>query len=135
MAVVQLQTRSVSARPAHSTMAGATDAAAPHVWYDMTVEVALSVMVAARAEQLVVRDEDGLDVGVVTRARLTAVRDGYGYTDRLRLGDSGDGGEPFVSPSATRAEAGGAMSFGRRLGPVPVVGEHSSSPGVLALSR
>ncbi|PPS91432.1 hypothetical protein BZZ08_00312 [Streptomyces sp. MH60] len=129
--MVQLQTRSVSARAAHSPVADATDATAPHLWYDMTVEVALSVMAAARAEQLVVCDEDGRCVGLVTRTRLTAVRNGSGYTDRIRLGDS-DGSEPLVSPLATRAEAGDVMSF-RRL--VPVVGEHGSVPGVLALSH
>jgi hypothetical protein len=132
--MVQSQTRSVSARPALGTVADATDVAGPHVWYDMTVEVALSVMTAARAEHLVVCDEDGLRVGLVTRARLTAMRNSSGYTDRIRLGDSGDGREPLVSPSAARAEAGDAFPFGR-LGPVPEVGEHDSAPGVLALSR
>ncbi|MET7320126.1 CBS domain-containing protein [Streptomyces sp. NPDC005549] len=123
----------MNARPAHSPVADATDAAAPRLWYDMTVEVALSVMAAARAERLVVCDEDGRCVGLVTRARLTAVRNGSGYTDRIRLGDS-SGSEPLVSPLATRVEAGDVMSFGR-LGPVPVVGEHGGVPGVLALSR
>jgi hypothetical protein len=134
LALVQLQTRSLSTRPAHSAVADATDAAAPHLWYDMTVEVALSVMAAARAERLVVCDEDGRRVGLVTRARLTAVRNGSGYTDRIRLGDSSSGGEPLVSPLTPRAEAGDVMPFGR-LGPVAVAGEHGSVPGALALSR
>lgn len=98
----QLQDRSVGALPLRGTVADVMDAAGPQVWYDMTVEVALSVMAAARAEHLVVCDEDARCVGLVTQARLTAVRDSSRYTDRLRLGDITDDSEPFVSPSATR---------------------------------
>ncbi|MEU5741631.1 CBS domain-containing protein [Streptomyces tendae] len=130
----QLQDRSVDARPSHGTVADVMNAAGPQVWYDMTVEVALSVMAAARAEHLVVCDEDARCVGLVTQARLTAVRDSSRYTDRLRLGDITDDGEPFVSPLATREEAEDAVPFGR-LGLVPVVDEHGSALGVLALSR
>ncbi|WP_217145586.1 CBS domain-containing protein [Streptomyces sp. AC627_RSS907] len=130
----QLQDRSVGALPLHGTVADVMDAAGPQVWYDMTVEVALSVMAAARAEHLVVCDEDARCVGLVTQARLTAVRDSSGYTDRLRLGDVTDGSEPSVSPLATREEAEDAVPFGR-LGLVPVVDEHGSALGVLALSR
>ncbi|GAA4008883.1 CBS domain-containing protein [Streptomyces marokkonensis] len=134
MTLVQLQTRSVSDRPVHSTVVDAMDAAGPQVWYDMTVEVALSVMAAARTEHLVVCDEDGLCVGLVTEARLTAVRDSSGYTDRIRLGDLTDGSGPFASPWATREEAEDTLPFGR-IGPVPVVDEHGNALGVLALSR
>ncbi|AIJ12808.1 CBS domain-containing protein [Streptomyces violaceoruber] len=130
----QLQDRSVGALPLRGTVADVMDAAGPQVWYDMTVEVALSVMAAARAEHLVVCDEDARCVGLVTQARLTAVRDSSRYTDRLRLGDITDDSEPFVSPSATREEAEDAVPFGR-LGLVPVVDEHGSALGVLALSR
>ncbi|MFD5286316.1 CBS domain-containing protein [Streptomyces rubrogriseus] len=130
----QLQDRSVRARPLHGTVVDVMDAAGPQVWYDMTVEVALSVMAAAHAEHLVVCDEDARCVGLVTQARLTAVRDSSGYTDRLRLGDITDDSEPFVSPSATREEAEDTVPFGRR-GLVPVVDEHGSALGVLALSR
>ncbi|MEV0014496.1 CBS domain-containing protein [Streptomyces tendae] len=130
----QLQDRSVDARPLHGTVADVMNAAGPQVWYDMTVEVALSVMAAARAEHLVVCDEDARCVGLVTQARLTAVRDSSRYTDRLRLGDITDDGEPFVSPLATREEAEDAVPFGR-VGLVPVVDEHGSALGVLALSR
>ena len=63
------------------------DAAGPQVCDDMTVEVALSVMAAARTGRLVVCDEDGQCTGLVTRAQLTAVRDSSGYTDRIRLRD------------------------------------------------
>ena len=134
MTLGQLQDRSVRARPLHGTVVDVMDAAGPQVWYDMTVEVALSVMAAARAEHLVVCDEDARCVGLVTQARLTTVRDSSRYTDRLRLGDITDDSEPFVSPSATREEAEDAVPFGR-LGLVPVVDEHGSALGVLALSR
>ncbi|MEV6962776.1 CBS domain-containing protein [Streptomyces sp. NPDC051207] len=110
------------------------DAVGPQVWYDMTVEMALSVIAAARAQYLVVRDEDAGCVGLVTQVQLTAVRDSSGYTDRIRLGAITDTSGPFVSPLATRAEAEDAMSC-ERLAPVPVVDEHGSAVGVLALSR
>ncbi|MEV7199418.1 CBS domain-containing protein [Streptomyces griseoluteus] len=130
----KLHTRSVSTRPVRDTVAGSVDAAGPRVWYDMTVEVALSVMAAARTEYLVVCDEDGLCVGLVTQSQLTAVRDSTGYTDRLRLGDITDSNAPSVPPYATREATGNGMPFGR-LGPVPVVAEHGDALGVLAGSR
>ncbi|MFE2356046.1 CBS domain-containing protein [Streptomyces parvulus] len=79
-------------RPAHTnaerwTATDAMDAAGLQVWDDMTVEVALSVMSAARTSHLVVCDEDGRYTGLVTRTRLTAVRNGSAYTDRVRLRD------------------------------------------------
>ncbi|MGW5303459.1 CBS domain-containing protein [Streptomyces griseoluteus] len=85
-------------------MAGSVDAAGPRVWYDMTVEVALSVMAAARTEYLVVCDEDGLCVGLVTQSQLTAVRDSTGYTDRLRLGDIAYGNAPGRSPRPAKQD-------------------------------
>lgn len=134
MTLVQMQARPASAHAVHSTVADAMDAAGPQVWEDMTAEVALSVMAAARTGHLVVCDEDGLCTGLVTRARLTAVRDSSGYTDRVRLRDIADVIGPFASPLATRAEAERAMRC-RRLGALPVVDEHGSALGVLALSR
>jgi CBS domain-containing protein len=132
---VQLPTRTASAdHPAHSTVADIMDAAGPQVWYDMTIEVALSVMAAARSEHLVVCDEDARCLGLVTQVQLTAVRDGSGYTDRIRLGDITDGNRPLVSPLATRAEVENAMPY-VQLGPVPVVDEHGSALGVLLLNR
>ncbi|MGW2386468.1 CBS domain-containing protein [Streptomyces sp. NPDC001658] len=99
MTLVQTQARPASAHPVHRTVADAVDAdgpqvgpqAGPQVWGDMTVEVALSVMDAARTGHLVVCDEDGLRTGLVTRAGLTAVRDSSGYSDRIRLRDLADG--------------------------------------------
>lgn len=111
MTLVQMQNRPAGANLVHSTAAGAMDAAGPRVWHDMTVEVALSVTAAARTGHLVLCDDDGQYVGVVTRARLTAVRDSCGYTDQMRLSDIPDGGGLFS--------------------------EHGSAPGgvALALSR
>jgi CBS domain-containing protein len=130
----QTQFRPASAHPAHSTVADSMDAGGPQVWGDMTVEVALSVMAAARTGHLVVCDEDGMRTGLVTRDRLTAVRDGSGYTDRVRLCDVVDVIGPFAAPPATRAEAGRAMRC-RRLGAPPVVDGRGNALGVVALSR
>jgi hypothetical protein len=109
LTLVQMQNRPAGANPVRSTVADAMDAAGPQVWHDMTVEVALSVTAAARTGHLVLCDEDGQYVGLVTRARLAAVRDSRGYTDQLRLSDITDGSGLFT--------------------------EHDSAPGVLALSR
>ncbi|KUO12990.1 CBS domain-containing protein [Streptomyces sp. DSM 15324] len=133
MTLDQTQFRSTPTN-AVQTAADPADAAGPQVWEDMTVEVALSVMAAARTGRLVVCDEDGMGTGLVTRDRLTAVRDGSGYTDRIRLSDIADVIEPFASPPATRAEAGREMRC-RRLGAPPVAGGHGNTLGVLVLSR
>ncbi|MFF5531978.1 CBS domain-containing protein [Streptomyces cinerochromogenes] len=134
MTLDQTQFRPASAHPAHGTVADTMDTAGPQVWEDMTVEVALSVMTAARTGHLAVCDEDGLRTGLVTRAGLTAVRDGSGYTDRIRLRDIADVIGPFASPLTTGAEAERAMHC-RRLGAAPVAGEHGNAPSALALSR
>jgi len=105
LTLVQTQPQPTGTRPVHGTVADTMDAAGPQVWEDMTVEVALSVMAAARTGHLTVCDEDGLSTGLVTRDRLTAVRDGSGYTDRTRLRD------------------------------IPVADGHGNALGVLVLSR
>ncbi|MEV5169954.1 CBS domain-containing protein [Streptomyces flaveolus] len=133
MTLDQTQFRSTRTN-AVQTVADPADAAGPQVWEDMTVEVALSVMAAARTGQLVVCDEDGMCTGLVTRDRLTAVRDGSGYTDRIRLRDIADVIGPFAPPLTTGAEAERAMRC-RRLGPPPVGDGHGNALGVLALSR
>jgi CBS domain-containing protein len=134
LTLVHVQTRPASAHPEHGTVGDSMDAAGPQVWEDMTVEVALSVMAAACTAHLVVCDEDGQCTGLVTRARLTAVRDNSRYTDRIRLRDIADVIGPFASPLATRAEAERAMRC-RRLGTLPVVDEQGNALGVLALTR
>ncbi|MGW4978423.1 CBS domain-containing protein [Streptomyces mirabilis] len=134
MTLVQMQPRPAVANPVHGTAVEVMDAAGPQVCDDMSVEVALSVMAAARTRRLVVCDQDGQCTGLVTRTELTAVRDSSAYTDRVRLRDIlGDHGS-FTSPVTTMAEAGHAMRS-RRLGALPVVDGQGSALGILALSR
>jgi hypothetical protein len=87
-------------------------ATGPQVWDDMTVEVALSVMAAARTPRLVICDADGRRTGLVTLARLTAVRNAPGYTDRVRLRDlaGGHGTVPDSGHAAVRHRRVGALS-------------------------
>ncbi|MFF8383962.1 CBS domain-containing protein [Streptomyces kanasensis] len=87
---------------ASRTVVAAPYEAGPRVWYDMTVEVALSVMAGARSGHLLLCDDDGRCTGVVTRRRLDAVRDSPSYTDRVRLRDVLGGHGPSTSPVATR---------------------------------
>ncbi|MGW3680413.1 CBS domain-containing protein [Streptomyces prasinus] len=134
MTPVQTHSRSASADAVSRTVADAMEAAGPQVWDDMTVEVALSVMTAARTGHLLVCDEDGRCTDLVTRARLAAVREGSGYTDRVRLRDISDDGALFASPLAPVAEAEQAMRH-RRLGVLPVVDDRGNALGVLTLSR
>lgn len=134
MTLIQMQPRPASASPGHRTVAEVMDAAGPQVCDDMSVEVALSVMAAARTGRLVVCDQDGQCTGLVTRTELAAVRDSSAYTDRVRLREIlGDHGS-FTTSVATTAEAGHAMRS-RRLGALPVVDGQGSALGVLALSR
>ncbi|MEU1534114.1 CBS domain-containing protein [Streptomyces fagopyri] len=129
-----MQPRQASAGPAHRTVAEVMDAAGPQVCDDMSVEVALSVMAAARTGRLVVCDQDGQCTGLVTQTELTAIRDGSAYTDRVRLRDLlGDPGA-MASPVTTMAEAEHAMRS-RRVGALPVVDGQGNALGVLALSR
>ncbi|MFI8185292.1 CBS domain-containing protein [Actinacidiphila glaucinigra] len=119
---------------AHGTVAEAMDAPGPQVWDDMTVEVALSVMASARTGHLVVCDEDGRCTSLVTLAQLTAFRDGYAYTDQVRLREVAGTGGPFASPVTQMAEAQHTMSH-RRLTAVPVIDEHGCAVGVLTRSH
>ncbi|GAB2962364.1 CBS domain-containing protein [Streptomyces heilongjiangensis] len=134
MTLDQTQFRPASAHPAHGTVADTMDTAGPQVWEDMTVEVALSVMTAARTGHLAVCDEDGLRTGLVTRAGLTAVRDGSGYTDRIRLRDIAEVIGPFAPPLTAGADAERATRC-RRLGAAPAADEHGTALSALALSR
>ncbi|MFJ8073860.1 CBS domain-containing protein [Streptomyces sp. NPDC096176] len=134
MTLVQMQPRSMSATPVHRTVADAMNTAGPQVCDDMTVEVALCVMASARTGHLLVCDDSGLCIGLVTQAQLTAARDGSTYTDRIQLRDIlGDRG-PFTSPVTTMAEAEHAMRYSH-VDALPVVDEHGSALGVLALAR
>ncbi|MEU4034924.1 CBS domain-containing protein [Streptomyces collinus] len=134
MTLVQTQPRPAATDPVHRTAVEVMDAAGPQVCDDMSVEVALAVMAAARTGRLVVCDQDDQRTGLVTRTELAAVRDSSAYTDRVRLRDIlGDHGSS-TSPVTTMAEAEHAMRT-RRLGVLPVVDEQGSALGILALSR
>ncbi|MFJ6793920.1 CBS domain-containing protein [Streptomyces sp. NPDC091268] len=134
MTLVQMQPRSAHPDLVHRTVDDAMEAAGPQVYDDMTVEVALAVTASSRTDHLLVCDEDGLCTGLITRERLSAIRDSAAYTDRLRLRDVlGDRG-PFTSPMTTMAEAQHAMRY-RKLAALPVVDEQGSALGVLALAR
>ncbi|MFF1480752.1 CBS domain-containing protein [Streptomyces sp. NPDC058301] len=111
MTLVQMHSRPAIAHPVHRTVAQVMDAAGPQVCDDMSVEVALSVMAAARTGRLVVCDQDGQCTGLVTQAQLTTVRDSSAYTDRVRLRDIlGDHGT-FTSPMVDgQGSALGALS-------------------------
>ncbi|MBK6015179.1 CBS domain-containing protein [Streptomyces sp. MBT53] len=134
MTLVQTQPRPANAGPVRRTPAEVMEAAGPQVWDDMSVEVALSVMAAARTGRLVVCDQGGQCTGLVTRTELTAVRDNSGYTDRVRLRDILGENRSFTSPVMTMAEAEHAMRS-RRPAALPVVVGQGSALGVLALSR
>ncbi|MFD5630181.1 CBS domain-containing protein [Streptomyces sp. NPDC127072] len=133
MTLVQMQPRPVGAGPGHETVAEVMDAAGPQVCDDMSVEVALSVMAAARTGRLVVCDQDGQRTGLVTHAELAAVRDSSAYTDHVRLRDFLGGHGSFTSPVTMMADAERAMPT--RLGALPVVDVQGGALGVLALSR
>jgi CBS domain-containing protein len=134
LALMQTQPRPADTDPAHRTAVEVMDAVGPQVCDDMSVEVALAVMAAARTVRLVVCDQDGQCTGLVTHAELAAVRDSSDYTDRVRLRDLlGEHGS-FASPAITMAEAEHAMRT-RRLGVLPAVDEQGSALGILALSR
>lgn len=91
-------------------------------------------MASARTGHLLVCDGSGRCSRLVTHAQLAAVRDGSAYSDRVRLRDIlGDRG-PFTSPVTTMAEAGHMMRY-NHVDALPVVDEHGSALGVLALAR
>ncbi|MCG8970469.1 CBS domain-containing protein [Streptomyces sp. CL12-4] len=134
MTMVQMRPRSTGAAPAPRTVADAMGTAGPQVCDDMTVEVALSVMASARTGHLLVCDDDGVCTGLLTQVQLTAVRDTSVYTDRVQLRDILVDPGPFASPVTTMAEAEHAMRY-RRIDALPVVDEHGTALGVLALAR
>ncbi|MFF6992968.1 CBS domain-containing protein [Streptomyces sp. NPDC010273] len=133
MTLVQMQPRPANAGPVRRTPTEVMDADGPQVWDDMSVEVALSVMTAARTRRLVVCDQDGQCTGLVTRTELTAVRDSSAYTDRVRLRDILGEQRPLTSPVVTMAEAEHAMRS--RLGALPGAVGQGDALGVHALSR
>lgn len=87
MTLIQMQPRSTDANTLHRTAVDVMDAAGPQVCDDMSVEVALALMAAARTDRLVVCDQDDQPVGLVTRTDLTTIRASGVRTDRVRLRD------------------------------------------------
>lgn len=133
MTLVQMQPGSTNAGPVQRTVGDAMETAGPRVCDDMTVEVALAVMASARAEHLLVCDEDGLCTSLVTRAGLATVRDSAAYTDQVRLRDLlGDRG-PVTSPVTTMTGAQHTMRY-RGLDALPVADDRGSASGVRALA-
>lgn len=120
--------------PSHRTVDQAMEATGPQVGDDMTVEVALAVMAGARTDRLLVSDEHGLCTGLVSHARLAALRGSAAWTDAARLRDVLGVPGPFPSPMTTMADAERAMLHGR-LDALPVVDEEGSAVGILALTR
>ncbi|MFH8292612.1 CBS domain-containing protein [Streptomyces sp. NPDC018059] len=98
MTLVQALAQTPAQTAVRTAVAGTAGEAGPRVWADMTVEVALCVMAGARVRHLVVCDDDDKRTDLVTRSGLTAVRDGSGYTDRIRLRDIIDGSGHVTSP-------------------------------------
>ncbi|MDX3584969.1 CBS domain-containing protein [Streptomyces europaeiscabiei] len=134
MTLVQMQPRPAGANPVHRTAVEVMDAAGPQVCDDMSVEVALAVMTAARTGRLVVCDQDDQYIGVVTQGELTAVRESSAYTDRVRLRDILDDHGSFTSPVSTRGEVEYAKRH-LRLGVLPVVDMQGGALGVVGLAH
>ena len=87
--------------PAIMTATADFEGHGPRVDDDMTVEVALSVMLGAGVARLLLCDADDERTGSVSRAELVAHRDSLAYTDRVRLRDVLGAPRPVaVLPSA-----------------------------------
>jgi CBS domain-containing protein len=114
------------------TARDAMQAPGPQVDDHMTVDVAMSVLISARVEHLLVQDEAGRCSGLVTRAQLAAHRGGSWYSDRTRLRDIPLDRGPFTCSAAVLGDAEDAMR-GRTLDVSPVVDEHGYTLGVLSL--
>lgn len=99
----------------------------------MTVDVALSVLIGARATHLLLQDDDGRCSGLVTRAQLTALRAGSSYSDRTRLRDMPLERGPFTSSASALSDAEAAMRV-RTLEASPVVDEQGYALGVLTVT-
>ncbi len=106
----------------------------PQVGDDMIVDVALSVLIGARADHLLVRDEDGRCTGLITRSQMTAHRQSSWYTEETRLRDLIYDRGPFTSPVMSAHDAELAMRQ-RALRASPVIGEDGHALGVVVLTR
>jgi CBS domain-containing protein len=119
---------------ARSTARDAMAPPGPQVADDMTVDIALSVLISARVEHLLVHDEDGRCAGLVTRAQLIAHRGGAWYREQTRLREIFHNRGPFTLGAAPVREADSAMRD-RMLGASPVVDEDGYALGILAFTR
>ncbi|MFE9453472.1 CBS domain-containing protein [Streptomyces sp. NPDC006739] len=115
MTLIQVQLRTADANTVHRTAVEAMDAAGPQVCDDMSVEVALAVMAAARTGRLVVCDQDDQRIGLVTRTDLITVRDSGAHTDSVRLRDIRGFHGSVTPPMTTMAKPS------TRCAPVPSV--------------
>ncbi len=115
---------------AASTAAEAMTSPGPQVGDDMTLDVALSVLIGAGVGHLIVRSEDGRCAGLVTRAQLTAYRSGTWYAEDTQLRDIVHDRGPFTLSEASLSEAECAMRH-RGLDASPVVDEDGYILGVL----
>ncbi|MEU5546550.1 CBS domain-containing protein [Streptomyces sioyaensis] len=106
----------------------------PQVGDDMLVDVALSVLIGAGADHLLVRDEDGRCTGLITRYQMTAHQPGPWYTEETRLRDLLYDRGPFTSPLMSAHDAERAMRQ-RALRASPVIGEDGHALGVVVLTR
>ncbi|MEU6330480.1 CBS domain-containing protein [Streptomyces sp. NPDC047049] len=105
----------------------------PQVGDDMIVDVALSVLIGARAHHLLVRDEDGRCTGLITRSQMTAHHQGSWYTEETRLRDLSYDRGPFTSPVMSAHDAERAMRQ-RALRASPVIDEDGHALGVIVLT-
>ncbi|MFF1280046.1 hypothetical protein [Streptomyces sp. NPDC058299] len=99
----------------------------------MSVDVALSVLIGARATHLLLQDDDGRCSGLVTRAQLTAQRAASSYGDRARLRDIALDRGPFTASVSALGDAESAMRT-RTLDVSPVVDEQGYALGVLTVT-
>ncbi|WP_407284994.1 CBS domain-containing protein [Streptomyces sp. BP-8] len=106
----------------------------PQVGDDMIVDLALAVLNGARAEHLLVRDEDGRCAGLITRSQMTAHRHDVWYAEETRLRDIVYDRGLFTSPAMSVRDAERAMRR-RALCASPVIDEDGHALGVLVLSR
>ncbi|MFE2065090.1 CBS domain-containing protein [Streptomyces sp. NPDC059467] len=125
--------RPASADGTGLTARDAMHAPGPQVDDHTAVDVALSVLIGARVPHLLLRDEDGRCVGLVTRAQFAAHRGGSWCSDRTRLRDIPLDRGPFASSTSVLGEAEATMRV-PALDVSPVIDEHGNALGVLALT-
>jgi CBS domain-containing protein len=102
----------------------------PQVGDDTTLDVALSVLVGAGVDHLLIRDADGVCSGLVTRAELTAHRVGSWFLEETKLRDILHDRGPFTTADTALGTAGTAMRD-RMLEASPVVDPRGFALGVL----